>query len=166
MHQSNQPATRAIEERTMSHTYTSLLFHMVFSTKHRRPIIEAEWRARLHQYLGGTVRGLDSVALEIGGMADHVHLLVSMHQSYSVADFLRDLKANTSKWVNESALLRSRFEWQRGYGAFTVSKSQMEQVRRYIQNQEKHHRKMTFEEELIKLLDAHGIEYDPRYVFE
>lgn len=140
--------------------------HIVFSTKHRQPLIDESWRSQLHQYLGGTVRGMECVALEVGGVADHVHLLVSLHPKHSLADFLRGLKSNTSKWINESAFVRSRFEWQRGYGAFSVSQSQMEKVRQYIQNQEAHHHRMTFEEEFVMFLKAHGIAYDERYIFD
>ena len=150
----------------MAHTYTSLLYHIVFATKQRQPTIEESWRAQLHQYLGGTVRGLGGVALEVGGVTDHVHLLVSLNQNHRIADFMRELKASTSKWVNRSGLTPARFEWQRGYGAFSVNQSLRETVRRYIQRQEEHHRKQHFEGEFIALLDAHQIEYDSKYVFD
>ena len=150
----------------MSHAFTNSLMHIVFSTKRRQPCIDESWRSQLHQYLGGTVRGMESVALEVGGVADHVHLLVSLHPKYSLSDFLRGLKSSTSKWVNESGFIHSRFEWQRGYGAFSVSQSQMEKVRQYIQNQESHHHRMTFEEEFAVFLKAHGIPYDERYIFD
>ncbi|MBL8189989.1 MAG: IS200/IS605 family transposase [Acidobacteria bacterium] len=150
----------------MAHTHTSLLYHIVFATKHRQPVIEEHWRAQLHQYLGGTVRGLEGIALEVGGVADHVHLLVSLNQNHCIADFMRELKASTSKWVNQSGFIPTRFEWQREYAAFSVTPSLKETVRRYIQRQEEHHREQNFEEEFIALLNAHQIEYDPKYLFD
>lgn len=151
----------------MPHSYTNLLYHLVFSTKDRRPLIDETLRPRLYEYLGGTIRGMGGVALEIGGIADHVHLLVKLRQDRAVSNILRDLKANSSGWVNEHELSQaSRFAWQVGYGAFTVSKSQVEKVRQYIRNQETHHRKTTFEEEFIALLQTHGIAYDPEHLWE
>lgn len=150
----------------MAHTHTSLLYHIVFATKQRRPIIDDQWRVQLHQYLGGTVRGLGGVALEVGGVADHVHLLISLNQNHCIADFMRELKASASKWVNQSGFIPTRFEWQRGYGAFSVNQSLKETVRRYIQRQEEHHRKQNFEEEFIALLNAHQVEYDRKYLFD
>jgi putative transposase len=150
----------------MPHSYTNLLYHLVFSTKNRQPLIDETWRPRLYEYLGGSIRGLGGVALEIGGIVDHVHILARLRQDRAVSDILRDLKANASRWINESGLLRSgRFAWQQGYGAFTVSESQVEKVRRYIRNQEAHHRKMTFEEEFIVLLRANGIAGDPEHLW-
>ena len=151
----------------MPHSYTNLLYHLVFSTKDRRPLIDETLRPRLYEYLGGTIRGMGGVALEIGGIADHVHLLVKLRQDRAVSNILRDLKANSSGWVNEHGLGKaSPFAWQIGYGAFTVSESQVEKVRQYIRNQEIHHRKTTFEEEFIALLQAHGIAYDPEHLWE
>src|SRR5690242_757100 len=130
----------------MPHSYTNLLYHVVFSTKDRRPLIDETWRARLYDYFGGAVRGLGGTALEIGGVADHVHILAKLRQDRAVADCMRDLKSNSSGWVNQSVRQATPFGWQQGYGAFTVSESQVENVRHYIRNQEAHHRKMTFEE--------------------
>ena len=113
-------------ERNMS--YSNLLFHIVFGTKGRVPMITAETKPRFHQYLGGIVRGLGGIALEINGMADHVHLLVKLKPTIQLSDFIRDLKSNSSSWAKENGL--PKFAWQRRYGAFTVSESQMETVRR------------------------------------
>jgi REP element-mobilizing transposase RayT len=146
-------------------TFTKLSYHVVFGTKLRRPVITT-FRERLYEYTGGIVRGLNGALLEIGGVADHVHLLVNLPPSRSVSDCLRDIKANSSKWVNESRVTAGRFEWQQGYGAFTVSYSQLETVRHYIQNQAKHHRVRSFQEEYLELLTRHGIEFDMKYVFE
>lgn len=124
----------------MPHTYSNLWFHLVFGTKERRPHIAEAWRPRLHEYLDGTIRGLDATALEVGGVEDHVHLLVRLKPVHRIDYFLRDLKADSSGWIHKQRL-SAVFTWQRGYGAFTVSESQIGNVRRYIANQEEHHRR-------------------------
>lgn len=149
----------------MPHSYTSLLTHLVFSTKDRLPDIDADLAGRLHPYLGGIVRELDGKALAIGGAADHVHLLVSLPPTVAVSDALRDIKANSSRWGHETWPARLAFGWQTGYAAFSVSPSNREAVERYIADQQKHHRKFTFQEEFIALLEKHGVAYDPRYVW-
>lgn len=149
----------------MPHTYTNLWLHVVFGTKERRPLIAESWRKRLHGYLGGIVRGMGGSALEINGVEDHVHLLIKIKPTHRTDYFLRDLKADSSGWVHQQGLLAS-FSWQRGYAAFSVSESQIEPVRAYIRNQEEHHRKRSFEEELKALLRAHNIEFDEKYLWE
>ena len=139
-------------------SYTNLLYHVVFGTKGRLPVINAEIRPRLHQYMGGTVRGLGGIALEINGIADHVHLLVKLKPTICLSDFLRDLKSNTSTWAKDNGL--PAFSWQRRYGAFTVSESQIETVRRYIRNQEIHHNKFDFKTEFETLLRSNDIAID------
>jgi REP element-mobilizing transposase RayT len=147
-------------------SYTHLLYHIVFSTKERRPLITPALRAELEPYLGGIVREQRGIPLEIGGMPDHVHLVLRVRPDQAVADVVRLVKANSSKWANERSDLTERFSWQTGYGAFTVSASQLAVVRRYVQTQEEHHRKQKFQEEFIGLLKKHGIEYDERYLWE
>jgi putative transposase len=147
----------------MSSTYSSLHYHLVFGTKNREPWIDPQWRTRLHEYLGGTVHGLGGIPEAIGGMADHVHLLVGLKPTHGVADFMRELKKASSVWVHDEMRLGS-FVWQEGYAAFTVSPSARDQVRGYIATQEEHHRKRSFREELIELLEKCGIAYDERYV--
>ena len=147
----------------MPSTYTSLHYHIVFSTKNREPLIADSWRPRLHEYLGGMVRGLDGHSLAIGGVADHVHLLVGLKASHCVADFLRDLKKDATHWVRDIANLR-QFSWQEGYAALTVSPTGLEAVREYVLNQEKHHQRRIFREELIEMLQGAGIAFDARYL--
>ena len=147
-------------------TYTSLTYHIVFSTKYRRPRIDAALRDELYAYIAGIVRGEKGRLLEIGGTADHIHMLVAFHPAISVSEMLQHIKGGSSKWINVENKVRSRFEWQSGYGAFTVSRSQTPIVKTYIQTQEEHHRKLTFEDEFLAILQRHNIEYDPRYVFE
>lgn len=146
----------------MGATFTNLLYHIVFSTKDRRPLITPEFRDRLYEYIGGIVRGQGGVQLCLGGADDHVHILAKSKADVSVSKLLQAIKANSSKWANEQG---HTFEWQSGYAAFSVSESQVGPVRQYIANQETHHRKQSFKEELIALLVRHGIAYDERYIW-
>ena len=140
----------------MAHSYTNLIFHIVYATKERRPLIDDEFQPRLYDYTGGTIRGLKSTSLEIGGVADHVHILAKLPPTIAIADFLEKLKANTSKWAKS---VRRGFGWQEGYSAFTVSESKVDRVRHHIQNQREHHTSSSFRDELITLLQAHGVQY-------
>lgn len=154
-------ACEAGERNAMS--YTNLLYHIVYATKERAPLITNLLRPRLHEYLGGIVHGLHAVPIEINGMADHVHLLVRLGPVLSVSEFLSKLKSNSSGWAKRQTA--GRFAWQARYGAFTVSESQVDYVREYIRNQEKHHRKMSFEEEFKALLRSHGIDFDAAHLW-
>jgi putative transposase len=144
-------------------TYLSLHYHLVFSTKNRVPHISLEWRCALHEYLGGTVRGLGGFPEGIGGVADHVHLLIGLRATHCLADVLRELKKASSAWVHKQIGFSS-FGWQEGYAAFTVSATARESVQKYIANQEEHHRTRSFEQEQLAMLNTAGIEYDPRYL--
>jgi len=146
----------------MASTFLSLHYHIVFSTKERRPFIRQPWRANLHEYLGGTVRGLGGIPEIIGGVEDHVHLLVGLKATHCLADFMRDLKRASSNWIAENH--EKEFSWQDGYAAFTVSVSNCEAVREYIQNQPEHHRKTSFQDELVRLLEKHGVKYDAKFL--
>lgn len=147
----------------MGQSFTSLTVHVIFSTKDRRPLITPEIAARLYDYVGGIVRNLNGQLLAAGGTADHLHLLVAIHPQTGVAELVRVIKANASKWVRET-LQVTDFAWQTGYGAFTVSHSNREDLRRYIDTQVEHHRRVSFEEELVAFLKRHGVAYDPRYL--
>ena len=146
----------------MASTFLSLHYHIVFSTKDRRPLINPAWRARLHEYLGGTINGLGGFSEQVGGVADHVHLLFGLKATHCLADFMRELKKASSSWVKGNG--ESDFTWQDGYAAFTVSASMRERVRHYIQNQEQHHAKRDFVSELKELLAKHDVKYDERYL--
>jgi putative transposase len=150
-------------EANMPSTYLSLHYHIVFSTKNRLPLLDLEWRKRLHEYLGGIVVRLGGHADQVGGVADHVHLLVGLKATHCVADVLRELKKSATHWVQDEIGLR-HFAWQEGYAAFTVSPSAKGGVRSYIANQEEHHRMKSFREELIELLGLAAIEYDPQFL--
>lgn len=151
------------ERAYMPDTYTKVRYHLVFSTKNRAPLITEEVREDLYAYLGGILRGNGGILLVAGGMPDHVHLLAGWTASTSLAKMMQLLKANSSKWMNERpGLTQGRFAWQTGYGAFSVSASKEPEVRRYILTQEQHHRKVSFQEELVLLLRRHGVEFDLR----
>lgn len=149
----------------MPQTLTHLLTHVIFSTKDRRAMIDADLKPRLHAYLGGIVREIGGHALAINGMADHVHLLLSLPPKISIAEAVRLMKTNSSKWAHEQAK-RRLFSWQAGYSAFSVSQSAAPRVIRYIQEQERHHRRTPFQEELVRFLKVHGVAYDERYVWQ
>jgi len=148
----------------MPSTHVSLHYHLIFSTKERYPFIADKWRGRLHAFLGGEVRTLNGHPTEIGGVSDHVHLLIGLRATHCLADVLRDIKAGSSKWVHDEVGLAA-FSWQEGYGAFTVSPTQVDSVRKYIQNQEIHHRQKSFQEEYLEFLKLGGVEYDERYLW-
>jgi len=150
----------------MPQSFVSLHCHLVFSTKNREPLIRPSWSPRLYQYIGGIVRGQSGRLIAAGGMADHVHLLVSMGKTRAVADLVRDVKSNSSGWVHETFANLGGFAWQTGYGAFAVSYSNVGEVKRYIAGQEEHHRVRSFKEEFLAFLERHEIEYDERYIWE
>ena len=143
-------------------SYTNLLYHIVYATKSRAPLITLDLKSRLHGYLGGIVGGLGGVPIEINGMAEHVHLLVRLRPIISVSEFLSKLKSGSSLWAKGQT--KGRFAWQAKYGAFTVSESQAGKVRKYIRDQEKHHRTMSFEEEFEALMKANQVEFDEKYL--
>ena len=146
----------------MASTYLSLHYHLVFATKNREAVIAPEWRSRLHEYLGGTISGLGGFPQGIGGVADHVHLLVGLKATHCLADVMCELKKAASAWVHEQIGLRT-FAWQEGYAAFTVSATARPAVKQYIANQEEHHRARSSREELLDMLAKAEIEYDPKY---
>ena len=148
----------------MGNSFRCLRYHFVFSTKNRAPQLTPELRPRLYDYIGGIFKNENGQLFAVGGTADHVHLLASIHSSVSVSDMLRKVKGNSSKWIHETFPEHKGFAWQEGYGAFSVSQSNVEQVRRYIEQQEEHHRQISFDEEFIEFLERHGICYDKRYL--
>jgi len=149
----------------MPKSYTNLAYHIVYATKDRKNLIADAMRLQLHEYLGGVIRGEGGKPIRINGTANHIHVLAKLRQDKAVSDVVRAIKANTSKWIKRTFPTNATFAWQDGYGAFTVSQSQIDRVRRYVENQETHHRQTTFEEEFVALLKAHGIEFDERYLW-
>jgi putative transposase len=150
----------------MGQTLTCLHYHLVFSTKNRLPQITADLRERLYDYMGGIIKGERGHLFDAGGTEDHVHLLASFPAHPSVADFLRLIKTNSSKWVHETFAQHRSFAWQSGYGAFSVSRSNDDGVRRYLSIQQEHHRRTTFQDEFLEFLRRHEIPYDERYIWE
>ena len=148
----------------MGATFSQILLHVVFSTKGRRAQIKPVCQKRLYEYMGGIVRSGHGVLHTIGGMPDHVHLLVGWRTDAAVCDLVRDVKSGSSRWVHETFPGLSDFEWQKGYAVFSVSKSESQRVSSYIERPLEHHRHRDFAEELAALLRAHEIEFDARYV--
>ena len=150
----------------MGHTYTDLLAHVVFSTKERTPSLDAELKVRLFPYMGGIVRELGGTPLLINGPTDHVHVVLVSPGKIALSELVGKLKANSSGWVHREFSGRGSFAWQTGCAAFSASHSQRETVLNYIANQEEHHRKVSFKEELVMFLKKHQIGYDERYICE
>lgn len=148
----------------MSQSFTNLLYHIIFSTKNRRPIITIDQQPRLYEYIGGVVRGIGGISLGINGMEDHVHLVAKLRPDRALSDVLRELKSNATGWMHDVFPKLSDFSWQRGYAAFTVCQSNLKHVQRYLANQKEHHRKVSFRDEFINFLKVNGIEYDERYI--
>ena len=150
----------------VGHTYTNLAYHVVFSTKKRRRLIGPDLRPRLTQFVGGIIRQREGKLLAMNGAEDHTHLLAVLVPKRAVSDQVRDIKALSSGWIHDTFDNLKDFSWQEGYSAFSVGKSNLDSVRRYIDRQQEHHREISFEEELIALLERAGIEYDLRYLLD
>ena len=148
----------------MSSSYCNLLYHIVFSTKGREPWLTHAIRPRVHQYLGGAVRDEKGIALIVNGTDDHVHILAKLRQDKAISKLIGELKANSSGWISRTFKEAAGFAWQEGYGAFSVSESQVPTVRHYIERQEEHHRSVSFLEELKVLLKKQGLPFDERYL--
>ena len=147
----------------MSSTHLSLHYHIVFSTKERRELIADEWQNRLHKFVGGCIKTLGGIPEAIGGTRDHVHILIGLRATHRLADVVKAIKVASSKCIHDE-LNHKLFSWQNGYGAFTVSVTQIENVKNYILNQEIHHRKKNFQEEYIGILKQANVDYDERYL--
>ncbi len=150
----------------MPQSFAAVYLHVVFSTKNRESLIAPDLAPRLYEYLSGVARGNGCRLAGSGGVADHVHLLVSLGREIAIADLVRELKAGSSRWVHDTFPGLSGFAWQSGYGAFSVSVGRIAGVKTYIANQEEHHKTRTFQEEYREFLRKHGIEWDERYVWD
>jgi putative transposase len=150
----------------MPSTHHGILIHVVFSTKNRKRLIEVDWQDELFAYMGATAREHKAIVVCSGGVEDHVHMLIKIHPAFAISATIQLIKANASRWINNEVLMRSSFEWQRGYGAFSVSQSQAQKVMHYIHNQREHHRKQAFCDEYLEILRRHKIDYDPRFVYD
>ena len=148
----------------MAQTLVSLMVHVVFSTKKRRPMITPDAEPELYAYMVGITKNLESRCLAIGGTSNHVHLLISQSKNIALSHLLEEIKKSSSKWIKTKGASLRTFGWQDGYGAFTIGESQVEALTRYIANQKEHHRKLTFEQELVALLKRYRVQYDERYL--
>ncbi len=150
----------------MANTYTQIYIHVVFSVQGRQSLIQRERKEELYKYISGIVRNKKQKLIAINGMADHVHIFLGMKPDIALSDLVRDIKNNSSKFVNEKKWIRGRFNWQEGFGAFSYGHSQIDAVVKYIQNQERHHAKRTLKEEYIEMLKKFNVQFDERYVFQ
>jgi REP element-mobilizing transposase RayT len=150
----------------MPNTFTQLYIQVVFTVKGRESLIGNKWEDELHKYICGIVNGNKQKVYAINGMPDHIHILLSIKPDIALSDLMRDIKASSSKWINEKKLAVGKFQWQEGFGAFSYSQSQIDNVINYIKNQKEHHLKKSFKEEYIEMLKKFEIEYDEKYLFE
>jgi len=149
----------------LAHTYTRLIVHAIFSTRKRIPHLIQDRRDEVFAYMGGILRAIDWESLQINGVADHVHVVFQIPASLSIAETIQKLKGNSAKWAHEKRMLHRTFAWQRGYAAFSVSESNVERVYQYVANQEAHHRRVSFQDELRAFLRQHRIKFDERYLW-
>ncbi len=150
----------------MANTFSKIYIHVVFSVKQRASLIRDEWREELQKYITGIVQNKGHKMLAVNSMPDHIHMLIGMKPDVALSELIRDIKANSSKWLNEEKVNHGKFHWQEGYGAFSYSQSQIRTVVEYIKNQQDHHRKKTFKEEYVSFLKKFNVPYDPKYVFD
>jgi putative transposase len=150
----------------MANTYTQIHIQIVFCVQNRHCLINPEWKDEFYKYITAIVQKHNHKLLIINGMPDHIHLFIGFRPSQSLSDLMQEVKEDSSKWINQRQFTKQRFSWQAGYGGFSYSKSHVDKVIRYIQNQEKHHQKKTFLQEYKEMLDAFGVEYDDRYLFQ
>lgn len=150
----------------MPQSLSSILVHLVFSTRFREPFIKPEVESNLHAYLAGVFRDCKCPSLIIGGMPDHLHALFSLHRTWAISDLVEEVKKSSSKWVKTQGKEYQGFQWQGGYGAFSVSQSAARDVKEYIANQKHHHKKVSFQDEFRALLKKYEIEFDERYVWD
>ena len=150
----------------MANTYTQIHIQAVFAVQNRISLIQADWKDELYKYITGIVQKYDHKVLQINGMPDHIHILMGFRPTQALSDLMQMAKEDSSKWINAKGLVKGKFSWQSGYGAFSYSKDQVARVVKYIQEQEKHHSKRSFLEEYEELLKIHEVEYDQRYIFK
>jgi putative transposase len=150
----------------MANTYTQLHLHFVFAVKFRASVIHESWENDLFKYITGIVQKNEHKMLCVNGMPDHIHIAVGMRPHQSISDLLQDIKGDSSRWINNQKLTSNKFAWQEGYGAFSYSKSQLPRLISYIKNQKIHHKKQTFIEEYLEMLEKFEVEYDEKYIFK
>ncbi|MBP9664454.1 MAG: IS200/IS605 family transposase [Pyrinomonadaceae bacterium] len=150
----------------MANTYTQIYIHVVFAVQERACILKKQWREELFKYIAGILKNQGIKLLAIGGVEDHIHILFALSPKIALSDLIRDVKANSSKFINEKGFVRGKFYWQEGFGAFSYSRSQIDKVAKYVLNQEKHHNRRSFREEYTQMLDQFEVEYEEKYLFK
>lgn len=150
----------------MANTYTQIHIQLVFAVQYRDALITDNIKDALYQYIIGIINKTEHKLLIINGMPDHIHILLGFRPTQALSDFVELLKSSSSRWLNEQKILKFKFAWQKGYGAFSYTKSDLPKVIQYIENQKEHHKKITFREEYLQLLKRHDIEYDEKYIFK
>lgn len=150
----------------MPGTFSQLYIQIVFAVKGRENLISKSWSDDLHKYIAGIIKGKNQKTIIVNGMPDHIHAFIGLRPAMAIADVVRDMKNNSSNFINDRKLVKGKFAWQEGYGAFSYSHSHIGKVYDYILNQEKHHKKLSFKEEYLELLKRFEIEYDEKYLFE
>lgn len=150
----------------MAGTYSQIYLQVVFAVKGRENLINKIWRDELHKYISGIIRAKEQKAIIVNGVADHIHCFIGLKPSMSISDLVRDIKNNSSKFINEKKFVPGKFQWQEGYGVFSYSHSQIDNVYNYILNQEEHHKKKTFKQEYAEFLNEFAIEHKPEYLFD
>lgn len=150
----------------MTGTFSQIYIQVVFAVKGRENLIHKEWKDDLNKYIAGIIKGKDQKPIIVNGMPDHIHAFIGLKPFMAISDLVRDIKNNSSKWINENSLINGKFNWQEGYGAFSYSHSQIESVYKYILNQEEHHKAKTFKEEYIEFLKKFEIAYNEKYLFD
>jgi REP element-mobilizing transposase RayT len=149
----------------MPNTYTKIYIHVVFAVQGRQNLLQVQWRSQLYKYICGIVNGKKQKVYAIGGVADHIHILLSIKPDIALSDLIRDIKTSSAKWINDQKLIAGKFHWQEGFGAFSSTQSQLDSIIQYIHQQEKHHQKQSFKQEYQGLLQKFEIEYKDEYLF-
>ncbi|MFN3872563.1 MAG: IS200/IS605 family transposase [Ignavibacterium sp.] len=148
----------------MANTYTQIYLHIVFAVQNRISLIQPEWKNELYKYITGIIKNDGHKLVAINGVSNHIHIAIDYKPHQLIPDLLQDIKANSSKWINEKRFVRGKFNWQAGYGTFSFSHSQIDAVVKYINNQEQHHKKKTFREEYVEMLKKYDVPYDEKYI--
>lgn len=167
--ENNQIQSQGAEHRNinmMADTYTQSYFHLVFAVKHRNALIMGQWKNELEKYITGIIQHYKHKLLAIGSLPDHIHIFIGYNVNQLIPDLVEEIKTSSNKWIKQNELSKFKFDWQKGYGAFTYSRSQIDSVVKYVLNQEQHHAKRTFREEYLDLLSKFGIEYKNEYLFD
>ncbi|MCX8105780.1 MAG: IS200/IS605 family transposase [Ignavibacterium album] len=148
----------------MANTYTQIYLHIVFAVQNRISLIHPQWKNDLYKYITGIIQNNGHKLIAINGVSNHLHIAVGYKPNQLIPDLLQDIKANSSKWINEKRFIKGKFNWQSGYGAFSFSHSQIDAVVKYLNNQEQHHKKKTFREEYMEMLEKYNVQFDEKYI--